>query len=264
MNDLELMLTIMSGIIIMLIIIVITIWFFNQGQKKIIAIQLQKKENELVFQKTLLLNTVKTQEAERDRISSELHDDIASKLNIIHLNIHLLKKKINAEPEVNKIIDQIETSLKQSIERTRNLSHKLMPQMLKKFGIHHALKEMANIINISQVLQLSIKSEHLVQLHDDFKILHLYRIIQELINNTLKYAKASIVEIQFEIEEPNHIIMSYRDNGKGFDTENISKGLGIGNIKTRCELLQGRYKLTSDKAKKGMLFYLKFPIDDQN
>ena len=262
MNDQELMLTIMFGVIIMLVIIVITIWFFNQGQKKIIAIQLQKKENELAFQKTLLLNTVKTQEAERDRISSELHDDIASKLNIIHLNVHLLKKKLCYEHEVFKIIDQIETSLKQSTDRTRNLSHELMPQLLKKFGIHHALKEMANIINISQVLQLTVRSEHLIKIRDDFKLLHLYRIIQELVNNTLKYAKASTVEINFELDEDNMLVMTYRDNGVGFDPNNVSSGLGIGNIKTRCELLGGKYEITSNKIHKGMLFYLKFTNND--
>ncbi len=263
MKDQELMLTVMFGVIIMLVVIVITIWFFNQGQKKIIAIKLQKKENELAFQKTLLINTVKTQETERDRISSELHDDIASKLNIIHLNIHLLKKKIKDDPEVEKLIDQIESSLKQSTERTRNLSHELMPQLLKKFGIHHALKEMANIINISQVVQLSIKSEHLIQLNDDFKLLHLYRIIQELLNNTLKYAKANIVEIVFEPDN-EFLVMTYRDNGIGFDPENLTSGLGIGNIKTRSELLKGVYSITSDKTKKGMLFYLKFPNNDQD
>src|SRR5690606_23486942 len=123
-----------------------------------------EQANKILYQKELLINTVKTQETERNRISGELHDDVASRLNVMHINVHLLKKKIQDVPEVSKIIDQIESSLDESIERTRSISHELMPQLLKKFGFHYALHELVQSLNAPGTIQVESNDEFLCPL----------------------------------------------------------------------------------------------------
>lgn len=262
MSDNNLMMTILAGIMMMLVIIIFVIWYFNQGQKKIHATKMLQKEQELTFQKELLISTVKTQETERDRIAAELHDDITSKLNIIHLNIHLLKKRVYEVPDLNSLIDQIEISLAASIERSRSISHELMPQVIKKFGIFHALVELVNSINATMIIEVNMNNEHVLKITDDFKLLHIYRIIQELINNTLKYAGAKKVNINFS-ESGSHIHMVYEDDGIGFDHQKVKDGLGISNIKTRAQLLEGEVDFgLYQGVNRGICITIKFPNHD--
>lgn len=249
---------ILASIVIFLILSVSIILFLYHSHNKINKIKLHEKEMELKYQNELLLNTVKTQEAERSRIASELHDDIASKLNIIHLNLHLLKKGGHLIETDLKLIDQIETSLDVSIERTRSIAHELLPQIFRRFGIHHALKELEHSINITQVILVRIQSEHLLNILDELKLLHIYRIIQELIQNTLKYASAKNINIGFA-EENDMIAMTYTDDGKGFDVKNATGGLGISNIMTRSKLLEGKVTFESLPEIKGMTCTIKFP-----
>lgn len=248
---------ILVSMVVFLVLAVGIIVFLTQAQHKVNKIMLLEKERELTFRTDMLKNTVKTQEIERSRIASELHDDIASKLNIIHLNVHLLKKSQLSESDLI-LIDQIETSLSMSIERTRTISHELMPQILRKFGIYHALNELAYSVNITQSLEVKIQDEHLLQIADDLKNLHIYRIIQELMQNTLKYAKAKNVNIRFWAEEGNIINLDYSDDGIGFDVHNTKTGLGMNNILTRAKLLDGNATFTSTPEVKGMLFNIKF------
>ncbi len=260
MTDNNLFFYILISIVIMLVFAMAVIWFLNQTQRKITEGKLKEQERELDFQKEMLLNTVKTQEGERERISKELHDDVTSQLSIIHLNLHLLKRKLDADPELAIIIDHIESSLKNSTERTRTISHELMPAILLKFGFHNALKELANGVNLTEVLDVNIIDDQKIQIKDQFKLLHIYRVIQELLNNTLKYAKAKKVDITFDTIG-DELIMSYQDDGQGFDTKKLSEGLGLGNVKTRIRLLDGDINWDSDLGK-GVKVLSKFPNYD--
>lgn len=262
MNDSMIPIYVLSSMGLFLIVSIGIILFLNRSQSIVNKALLHERELEIKFQNELLQNTVKTQEAERKRIATELHDDIASKLNIIHLNVHLLKKGGYLLESDLKLIDQIETSLNVSIERTRSISHELLPQVFKKFGIHHALKELEHAVNISQTIILRIESEHLINITNELKLLHIYRILQELIQNTLKYADAKHINIVFKTEDNNLISMNYSDDGKGFDTQKASHGLGIGNILTRAKLLNGLVEFKSIPAIKGMLFTIKFHNND--
>lgn len=255
MKDIQLIITVLSGIVMMLGIAVAVIWFFSKGQKKIMKARMEQKEQELNFQKELLTATINTQETERDRIASELHDDITSQLNIIHLNLHMLKKNMGEAGIDNPLIDQIQSSLSASIERSRKLSHELMPPLLKKFGIAYVLGELETTINQIEGLQLQISSGHLIPYTGEEDQLHLYRIIQELIQNTLKYAGASLIKIQFRLDG-DQLNMHYADNGKGIDPASTKTGSGFRNIQSRCQILKGSYEIEKSAEKPG--FHIKF------
>lgn len=245
MNENDIIIYILLSLVIMLLFAFAVIWFLNQTQKKLTSGKLKEQELLLNFRKELLLNTVKTEENERNRISKELHDDVTSQLSIINLNIHLLKQKLSDNEDMFRIIDHIETSLKKSTERTRTISHQLMPLILKKFGLHHALKELEDAVNITEVFHLDITNDYIIHITDDFKILHIYRIIQELINNALKYSKAKNVHISFEEDKDLNIKMTYTDDGVGFKNNEIKSGLGLSNMNTRITLLDGSVKINS-------------------
>lgn len=260
MTESALIVFIVVSMIILVIISISVLWFFYYLQNKTIKLQMQEQANKILYQNQLLVNTVKTQETERNRIASELHDDVASRLNVLHLNVHLLKKKVDSIPDLIKIIDQIESSLDESISRTRSISHELMPQVLKKFGFHHALYELGHSVNGTGTINVDIVDGYLCKPKDNMEALHLFRILQELISNTIKYAKASEIRINFEKEETTQILtMHYRDNGIGFNPESASVGLGLYNIKTRAELLEAQWAfLVPDPEGRGVHFSLKF------
>ncbi len=260
MTEDNLLVYILASIAVMLLFAVGVIWFLNQTQRKIVQSKLKEQEREISFQKELLENTVKTQESERERIAKELHDDVGSQLSVIHLNLHVLKEKVEKDQELHQVLDHIEQSLKKSTERTRTISHDLMPSILQKFGFLDAVNELVNSINLAQVLDVDIENESSLKISDKFKLLHLYRIIQELLNNTLKYANASKVKIVFtEIGE--QIEMIYTDNGVGFDPSKHSEGLGLGNVNTRIRLLDGTIDWSSEKGD-GVKITSKFPNHD--
>lgn len=236
------------------------IWFFTIAQRKIVGTQLKQKEAEVTFQKELLANTIATQENERDRIAKELHDDIGSKLNIATLNVHLLKKKLTLDEDTQTILDRLYEALNNSASRTRSISHELMPPVLQNFGFVYALEELQNSINGSGAVNINITNQKEVKIEDKLKLLHIYRIIQELISNTLKYAKATVVEVSFE-ESGENIILSYKDNGLGFDKNKASKGMGFSNLNARTELLKGKMSYETSIGN-GFSLLLKFINND--
>jgi two-component system, NarL family, sensor kinase len=245
----------------MLLFAVVLVSFFSFSQRKITNAKLALQEKELKFQEELLENTVTIQELERDRIAKDLHDDVASKLNIIHLNIHLLRKKIPESSDITLLLQNIDNSIQESAARTRTMSHELMPPLLKKFGLSQVLFDLAENVNSTEQLNFDITNINLLAIKTHLKSLHIYRIVQELINNTLKYAAAKNATLQFSFVDNGQIAMVYKDDGVGFDLDATKRGHGLNNIETRIRLLNG--KLTMDsKAQQGVTFTFIFPNND--
>ncbi len=258
MSENSLMLYIVCSVAIMLLLSLLLVFFLNFSQKKITQTKLQMQAMELALQKELLDNTVKTQEMERDRIAKDLHDEVASKLNIIHLNIHLLKQKYPLSVESAAFLQQIEHSLKASSERVRSISHELIPPMFKKMNIQQVLQQFAESVNDTQIIQFRLENQALLEIKDYFKILHLYRIVQELTNNTLKYATAKNIILKFESTPSEFLQMTYSDDGIGFDAASVKRGQGLSNIETRIRLLDGKLHIESQVGK-GVQFNFTFP-----
>ena len=261
MTEENVVLLVLASVVIMLLFAVTVIWFLNQTQKKITEAKIKEQEKELKYQNELLSNTVRTQENERGRIARELHDDVTSKLNIIHLNMHLLKQKVFEDKETNVIINQIESSLSKSIERSRKISHELMPVVLKKFGLTHALNELLTEVNNTAIFDLQFLGHEDVQIEDDVKSLHSFRIIQELVNNAIKYSKANQVKIEFSILN-DMVKFNYLDDGVGVKENEVKTGLGFSSINTRIRLLGGSMNFIENIEKTGLHIQFNFPYND--
>ncbi|MFT6335428.1 MAG: two-component system NarL family sensor kinase [Saprospiraceae bacterium] len=244
----------------MLVLALGFIWFLNHAQGKITQSRLKEQELNMHYQREMLINTVKTKENERNRIAKELHDDVSSQLGIINFNLYALKKRMPQDDKISLLMDQISSSLKSSTERTRSISHELMPLMFRKFGIHETFKELTANINVTGEIEITIKDDFLIKIREEFKLLHIYRMVQELTNNTLKYAKATKIGILFEAKD-NGLTMTYTDDGIGIDLKNTTYGLGLSNIKTRATLLDGNITIESSENN-GFKAIINFPNYD--
>ena len=234
-----------SGFLLMAVVIVV---FFYKSRKKIIEKELEKKDLEIHHQKLLLRAVIMTQEEERKRIAQDLHDDISSKLNIVSLNSHLLKTPNLSDKELVEITDNIINLTTKALDNSRAIAHDLLPPVLEKFGLNAAVEELCLEFNTAKSVRVSFKSSIDFKSNESDKELHVFRILQELMNNSLRHGKATIITILFEkIDGVN--ICEYKDNGIGFDTNDSEnqKGLGMKNVESRISFINGTMAITSSK-----------------
>lgn len=207
-------------------------------QKKVIRSQKEKQGLETQFQKDMLHNYIETQEEERKRIAADLHDNVGASLAAVKMMINRIQSRDDSEKEV---LEECKDIIQKTANSTREISHNLLPPSLDTLGLVKVVKRMAKNVssdslkmklNASANLSLTKKSE-----------LALFRIIQEMMTNTLKYANANEINISIQ-QEGDEVVFKYIDNGIGFNVEN-SKGLGFRNIITRVQMIQAEYEFFS-------------------
>jgi len=219
---------------------------YNVSQSRIILEVEEAHKKELAYKEELLSNSIEVQERERSRIAKDLHDEIGSKLNIVNLSVNLLKSSINRSSETDQILEQIEMSLTDSIDRARTISHDLLPPILAKFGIQSAINALVSEVNRTGAIKMSTDiGEEWVSITKD-KELHLYRIIQELVNNSLKHSKAKNIYIS-SVAKNDKIHLSYKDDGIGIHNLSVEKiGLGMSSIHTRADIMGAKFVLDEE------------------
>lgn len=245
-NSEETGLIIITGIFLMFFMSMILLLFFFFSKKKIVQKELEKKNLELDYQKNLILATIEVQENERKRIAQDLHDDISSKLNIVSLNSHMLTTPDLTPDEVSEITVNIINLTTKTLESSRRIAHDLLPPVLDKFGLHAGVEELCFEFNGSKAVIIKYENNVTFNENDKNRHLHVFRIIQELMNNSLRHGKATEVSLSFN-ESNDKVICKYTDNGKGFDANRLkeSKGLGMKNIESRVIFLEGDIKIDS-------------------
>ena len=140
-------------------------------------------------------------------------------------------------------LDMIDTSIKE----LRRVAHNMMPEMLVKFGLDEALKEYCNAINGAKLMTIKYQSFGMESRIDGSAEIIIYRIVQEVLSNMVKHARASHIEVE-AARNGDGFNLTIKDNGKGFDTNQInrSKGLGWKNIAARVNMLDGKMEVRSE------------------
>lgn len=245
-------------IFLVVVMIIITL-FIIKSRSKIYEKEIEKINLEIKFNDQIFIKTLESIELERKRIAQDLHDDISSKLVAMSLNLHLLRsKKADVSEKINAL-EVIQNLVKTTTETSKRISYNLFPPILQKFGLSAAIEELTyDFIKSKQITIDFISVDNLSILNQDTQ-LHVFRIIQELINNSIKHGNAKQISIQFRVEN-SMIICDYCDNGKSTDKEKLknSNGLGFINIETRLKAINGFYFI--DFSKKG--FNLTFQFND--
>ncbi|MFM9911594.1 MAG: two-component regulator propeller domain-containing protein [Chitinophagaceae bacterium] len=192
---------------------------------------------------------VATQEREKKSIASELHDDLGVRLSALKYFISALKKHLRPNDGAgietyNKTISIID----ESVEDVRYLLINLSPKTLNDYGYLVAVEDLVNKLSKLHVINISLVQDGIDQRMPAEVEAGLYRITQELINNTLKHADASLVTLSIK-KIDDMIILKYTDDGKGFDHSLNGKGYGMENIHTRVALLNGKIEWETGKGK---------------
>ncbi len=219
-------------------------------------LQLRIQEKKIIKQK-LLESVIITEEKERKRIASDLHDGLGPVLSAINL---YFQAYIDAPPEgKNSIEKTLKEIIKNAVEDISRISHNISPQILETYGLIPALEAFINQINISRHMKFDLNFDILNRFDLKYEM-SVYRAVTELINNTLKHAEASVTEIKI-LKKNNLLIIQYSDNGIGFDINKKTKensGLGLKNIINRITSLGGKIKFEKN-LQKGMYAEIRIP-----
>lgn len=206
--------------------------------------------------KQSLLTEITTLEKERSRMASDLHDEVGPVLSAVKLRINSLDiHNEDDQEELDKTNRQIDNLLR----RMREISFDLMPSSLTRKGLAAALTEFIDYCSRTSQLVINFQFSD-VQLSQAQSI-NLYRIVQEVIHNTMKHAQASELIIELRGEK-DKIILATRDNGIGFNYDEKSsqaKGQGLQNLSRRAEILGGKMFFESKKGK-GTTYIFEIPI----
>jgi PAS domain S-box-containing protein len=202
------------------------------------------------FEKRIMNAIIETEEKERKRFSEDLHDELGSLLSTIKIYINTLhKEEIEAERK-NELVGFTNQLIDQAIQNSKEIANNLSPNVIKRFGLISAITSFCEKIQASAGVAVHFDaSAYSHKLKEDEEI-SIYRIVNELVNNTLKHARASHIDIVF-MSSNKLLTICYNDDGEGFDFEKTlqgsSKGLGLQNIASRVNSLNGTYKVSSGK-----------------
>ncbi len=203
-----------------------------------------KQKNEILKERELRAYAVfQAQENEKTRLSGELHDGLGALLALIKLNL----SSIAANHTNEKILISTKQLATDAITEVRNIAHELMPSVLAKSGLHAALMEMVNSVKASGALDIELTyslSERLPPAIES----NLFRIVQEATNNIVKHSGATN-EILNIAQDGDYVVVTIKDNGKGFDKNILSKisGNGLNNIVSRVNTMKGKTDIIAGK-----------------
>ena len=213
----------------------------------------QQRISELETQQQLSATeaVLKGEEQERTRLAKDLHDGLGGMLSGIKYSFNIMKGNLIMTPDNAQAFERSMDMLDSSIKEMRRVAHNMMPEALVKFGIDTALKDFCNDINLTGVLRISYLSMNVENVMiDQTTAITVYRIVQELINNTIKHSGAANAIVQLT-KSNNILYLTVEDDGKGFDKSllNAAKGIGWSNIQNRVDFLKASLDVKTENGR---------------
>jgi len=248
-------------ILVVAIIFLLCILAVYQGYNKYNLKQETKLQAEVIRQQDIAAKSIiEAEEKERNRISGDLHDGVGQLFTTVRLNLGTLmeRMKFNNEKDHQLALKTL-AMVDESCNEVRTIAHQMTPNVLLRMGLGSAIKDFVNKID-SDKLKISLETTGLNERMDNDVETVLYRVIQEAVNNVIKHAKASALDIQL-VNEDKTVTVTIEDNGKGFEIAGIEKfeGIGLKNIQTRINYLKGSFEISSEPGK-GTLIMIHVPI----
>ncbi|MBY0479926.1 MAG: hypothetical protein K2Q21_01125 [Chitinophagaceae bacterium] len=206
------------------------------------------------FENQLLQSRIETQEETLAVLGKELHDNIGQLLNSTKLLIGVTQRKLIDAPDTLTIADE---TLATAISELRSLSKSLNKEWLQQFNFIENLQTEIKRINASEILQINCSNSSKIPFPSDAQII-LFRIVQEALQNAIKHARASHIDITIT-EDQNSLLLLITDNGTGFDFNDSKKNsLGLLNMQHRTKLLGGSIEWASTNS--GTSVTLRLPL----
>ena len=235
------------------------ILLYVRNQNKILKQRQQLQFKEIEHQKELLHAIIESQETERKRIGQDLHDDVGTALSSLRLTIEMFRSQ-GEEDINNKQVKLSKEIIDKVIKDVRYISHNLSPPALSYYGLAAAIEEKTSFINNSGQLGISFinNAEEMLKSISLPVSIALYRVLEELINNTIKHAGATQSSIKIAPAD-NVLTINYSDNGKGINKEIVTIGMGMQNIESRLTVINATYIIDST-AGHGFKMAINYPL----
>lgn len=229
------------GLIVLAVILLISYLIFIQ------TLQKKKLEN--------LQAMIMGEEQERKRVAKDLHDGIGVLLTSVKLRLSNFEDKVEDKKAYQNSLEQIDNACTE----VRRISHNMVPASLTKLGLEEATLDLLD--NVRAATNLEIKEDIRVEegIIQEGKEVLIYRIIQEMINNCLKYAEAKSLSLILKMNS-NNLSLVYQDDGKGFNKNDVKEGLGLRSISSRVDILRGKIQIISSPGE-GTRFDINIPVN---
>lgn len=213
------------------------------SQKELEREVLDQKINE---QKLITEITIQSQEKEKSELGAELHDNINQILAAAKMYLDLYAARL---PEQDATIQKSHFNIDLALQEIRKLSHSLVTPTLGNRDLFQAIKDLVSDMTQTSGIDIIYENELTgnAELTDTRKLV-LYRIVQEHMNNIIKYAKASQIRISLRSAD-NKVYLTLQDNGVGFDLSKKTKGIGFKNILNRVQLYSGEMNVETEPEK---------------
>lgn len=219
-------------------------------------LQAEYFNQKLKHKQRLASTIIKAQENERNRWAQELHDNVSQLLTVV--NLYLSNTQVSHEKNI-AMISQAKQIVTEAQQEIRMLSATIKPPQFALMTLQQSVEKLiADIIRVKNItIHLASNDFHENDLKDE-QLLMIYRIVQEQLNNILKYAEASQIDITLKTKN-DHVYIVIHDNGKGFDKKQLKGGLGFRNIQSRLQLYNGHMDITTSPGK-GCTLAVSFPV----
>jgi len=241
--------------LVIFLLFIIGMVFFRY-QKRQVLHKTNIKELEMKYENDVLQSRIEIQEQTFDNISREIHDNIGQKLTLAKLQ---LNRFVSENEEMKGSISDSILIIGEVIIDLSDISRSLSSDMIQNYGLLKAIEFEVSQLNKLGWCNFFLKVIGEIVFLDEKKELAIFRILQESLNNIIKHAQASEIEIMVNYSE-KYFILSISDNGKGFNINNVRLGAkGLGNIRKRTETLEGNFTINSLLGQ-GTSIEIKIPI----
>lgn len=215
------------------------------------AVNDQLKEREL----TAAYDIMQAQDEERKRIAADIHDNLGS----IMVTLTMYADSLTSDrPDKERIAEKISEVANLAAKETRKVSHQLHSGVLQHFGLKSALTDLKETVGGTSQVNFNLDYPQDIPMSTELAI-NLYRVCQELVNNSLKHSKAKT--LNFKVEQANEqLVLEYSDDGIGFDPEKVKKGLGLNGIEARIRPYNGKIAISSPS--RGAFFRIRIPYGE--
>lgn len=208
------------------------------------------------WQQARIAAEIATLENERKRIAGDLHDELGPVLSAVRLQVNHLEP---ADETERIILQKSSSQIDEVIKRFREISYDLLPNTLVRKGLVKATEEFIGRMSEAYQLRIEFTSDE-IRLQPDREV-NLYRILQEIIHNSVKHARATLLTIDMKVNG-SQLHINTKDDGIGFNYEAMKTnegGLGMLNLQSRVEVLNGVLRIDTQPGK-GTLFFIEIPI----
>lgn len=229
---------------VLIIVCTLIILFFIVFQKRKNKLILDKIAQQQAFEEELSKTQLEIQEQTLKNIGQELHDNVGQILSVANMNLSILSMQIS--DDIKESFVETKNAVKESLSELRALSKSLNSDVIVNKGLQQSIEHEARRLNKLNLLKTTLDIKGNPENYKDSKnSIILFRIIQEFISNTVKYSKATLLEIVLDYKTDKlKIIVS--DNGKGFNVSEVEKGSGLLNMRNRATLINASYSLKSN------------------